>query len=57
MLFVGLVRQRQADTWALASMMAKEQGLLLVGLTEDMAKMYDKSVKLKERATMPKSLN
>ena len=39
---------RKADTWALALMMAKEQGLSLVGLTEDMAKMYDKSVKLAE---------
>ena len=29
-------------------MMAEEQGLSLVGLTEDMAKMYDKSVKLAE---------
>lgn len=39
---------RKADTWALALMMAKEQGLSLVGLTEDMAKMYDKSVELAE---------
>ncbi len=30
---------RKADTWTLALMMAKEQGLSLVGLTEDMAKM------------------
>ncbi len=29
---------RQADTWALALMMAQEQGLTLSGLTEDMAK-------------------
>lgn len=37
---------RKADTWALALMMAEDQGLSLVGLTEDMAKMYDKSLKL-----------
>ncbi len=37
---------RKADTWALALMMAKEQGLSLIGLAEDMAKMYGKSLKL-----------
>lgn len=37
---------RQADTWALALLMAEEQGVSLIGLTEDMAKMYDKSLKL-----------
>jgi len=37
---------RQADTWALTLMMAQEQGVSLIGLTEDMAKMYGKSLKL-----------
>ena len=37
---------RQADTWALTLLQAEEQGLSLVGLTEDMATMYDKSLKL-----------
>jgi len=41
---------RKADTWALALMMAKEQGLSLIGLTEDMAKMYGKSLKLADMA-------
>lgn len=36
----------QADTWAVALLLAKEQGLMLSGLTEDMATMYDKSLKL-----------
>ena len=37
---------RQADTWALLLMMAEEQGVTLTGLTEDMAKMYGKSLEL-----------
>lgn len=37
---------RQSDTWALALLMAQEQGVSLTGLTEDMAKMYGKSLKL-----------
>lgn len=37
---------RTAETWAVELMVVKEQGLSLAGLTEDMAKMYDKSVKL-----------
>jgi hypothetical protein len=37
---------RQSDTWALLLMMAEEQGVTLTGLTEDMAKMYGKSLKL-----------
>lgn len=37
---------RQSDTWALALLMAEEQGVSLIGLTEDMAKMYGKSLKL-----------
>jgi hypothetical protein len=37
---------RKADTWALALMLAKEQGLSFIGLAEDMAKMYGKSLKL-----------
>lgn len=39
---------RKADTWAVELMEIQEQGLSLAGLTEDMAKMYDKSVKLAE---------
>lgn len=38
----------KADTWAVELMEVQEQGLLLAGLTEDMAKMYDKSVNLAE---------
>lgn len=38
----------KADTWAIELMEVQEQGLSLAGLTEDMAKMYDKSVKLAE---------
>jgi hypothetical protein len=37
---------RQADTWALALLLAEEQGVSLSGLTEDMANMYGKSLKL-----------
>lgn len=37
---------RQSDTWALLLLMAEEQGVSLAGLTEDMAKMYGKSLKL-----------
>ena len=37
---------RQSDTWALVLMQAQEQGVSLNGLTEDMAKMYGKSLKL-----------
>jgi hypothetical protein len=44
---------RQADTWALALLMAEEQGLSLIGLTEDMAKPYDKSLKLAGMAAQP----
>ena len=36
----------KADTWAVELMEVQEQGLLLAGLTEDMAKMYDLSVEL-----------
>lgn len=38
----------KADTWAIELMALKEQGVSLAGLTEDMAKMYDKSVDLAE---------
>jgi len=38
----------KADTWAVELMEVQEQGLLLAGLTEDMAKMYDLSVELAE---------
>jgi hypothetical protein len=37
---------RQADTWALILLLAEEQGVSLAGLTEDMAKMYGKSLHL-----------
>lgn len=37
---------RQSDTWALVLMQAEEQGVSLNGLTEDMATMYGKSLKL-----------
>ncbi len=38
----------KADTWAVELMELQGQGLSLAGLTEDMAKMYDLSVKLAE---------
>jgi hypothetical protein len=34
---------RQADTWGLALLLAQDQGATIVGLVEDMARMYDKS--------------
>ena len=37
---------RQADTWGTILLMAEDQGISLTGLTEDMAKMYTKSLKL-----------
>jgi hypothetical protein len=37
---------RQADTWGTILLMAEDQGVSLKGLTEDMAKMYTKSLKL-----------
>ena len=37
---------RQADTWGTILLMAEDQGVSLSGLTEDMAKMYTKSLKL-----------
>jgi hypothetical protein len=39
---------RQANSWAIALLMAQEQGLTIVGLVEDMARMYNKSLKLAE---------
>jgi len=44
---------RKADTWALTLLMAQEQGVSLIGLTEDMAKMYGKSLKLAGMAAKP----
>lgn len=44
---------RQSDTWALILLMAKEQGVSLAGLTEDMAKMYGNSLKLAGMADKP----
>lgn len=36
---------RQADTWAAALLVAQEQGVIIGGLVEDMARMYGKSQK------------
>ncbi len=44
---------RQADTWGIILLMAEEQGVSLVGLTEDMAKTYDKSLELAEMSEKP----
>ena len=44
---------RQSDSWALVLMMAEEQGVSLTGLTEDMAKMYGKSLKLAGMGAKP----
>jgi hypothetical protein len=45
---------RQSDTWALLLMMAQEQGVTLTGLTEDMARMYGKSLQLAGMADTPR---
>jgi len=43
----GLVSDdRQAETWAATLLEAQDQGLTIAGLVEDMARMYDKSLKL-----------
>ena len=44
---------RQADTWGIILLVAEEQGVSLVGLTEDMAKMYTKSLKLAKMSEKP----
>lgn len=44
---------RQADTWALILWLTEEHGVSLAGLTEDMAKMYGKSLKLAGMADKP----
>jgi hypothetical protein len=44
---------RQADTWGIILLMAEEQGVSLTGLTEDMAKMYAKSLKLAGMSEKP----
>lgn len=42
-LLVLVSPDRQAETWGLALLLAQEQGATIVGLVEDMARMYDKS--------------
>ena len=37
---------RQAETWAIALLMAQSQGVSIEGMVEDMAKIYDKSLLL-----------
>lgn len=44
---------RQADTWGTILLMAEDQGVSLSGLTEDMAKMYTKSLKLAGMSEKP----
>ena len=44
---------RQADTWGTILLMAEDQGVSLKGLTEDMAKMYTKSLKLAGMSEKP----
>jgi len=44
---------RQADTWGTILLMAEDQGVSLTGLTEDMAKMYTKSLKLAGMSEKP----
>lgn len=50
-ILLGVVSEdRQAETWATALLMAQDQGLRMAGLVEDMARLYDKSLKLAELA-------
>lgn len=42
-LFAQVTDDRKADTWAAALLIAQEQGVIIGGLVEDMARMYDKS--------------
>lgn len=42
-LFAQVTDDRKADTWAAALLIAQEQGAIIGGLVEDMARMYDKS--------------
>lgn len=44
-LFAEATKDRQADTWGTALLMAQEQGVTIGGLVEDMARMYGKSQK------------
>jgi hypothetical protein len=44
-LFAEVTRDRKADTWGAALLIAQEQGVTIGGLVEDMARMYDKSQK------------
>lgn len=43
-LFAQVTTDRQADTWAIALLLAQEQGVQIGGLVEDMARMYGKSL-------------
>lgn len=42
-LLAEVTKDRQAETWAAALLMAQEQGVTIGGLVEDMARMYGKS--------------
>lgn len=42
-LFAQVTDDRKADTWGAALLIAQEQGVVIGGLVEDMARMYDKS--------------
>ena len=42
-LFAQATDDRKADTWAAALLIAQEQGVIIGGFVEDMARMYDKS--------------
>lgn len=44
-LFAQVTDDRQADTWGAALLIAQEQGVVIGGLVEDMARMYGKSLK------------
>ena len=44
-LLAEVTTDRQADTWGVALLMAQERGVVIGGLVEDMARMYDKSQK------------
>jgi len=44
-LFAEVTTDRKADTWGAALLIAQEHGVTIGGLVEDMARMYDKSLK------------
>ncbi len=49
-LLAQVTDDRQADTWGAALLMAQEQGAIIGGLVEDMARMYDRSQQEAEMA-------